>query len=140
MSRYCLDTSAYSNFKRGEPRVIELLDKASWIGVPSIVLGELAAGFEKGSHRDRNFAELEEFLEAPVIQVLPLDKEAAFIFGVLVKKLKDLGKPIPTNDIWISAICAACGATLITYDDHFRNVERIGVVVLEAPAQKLTAK
>ena len=75
-----------------------------------------------------------------MIEVLPLEKEAAFIFGALVKKLSDLGKPIPTNDIWISAICAACGATLLTYDDHFRNVERIGVHVLETPARKLTAK
>ena len=41
MSRICLDTSAYSHFRRGEPRVVEYLDRADWIGVPSIVVGEL---------------------------------------------------------------------------------------------------
>ena len=42
MTRFCLDTSAYSNFSRGEPRVVAHLDAAHWIGVPSIVLGELS--------------------------------------------------------------------------------------------------
>ena len=45
MTRLCLDTSAYSNFSRGEPRVVAHLDAAHWIDVPSIVLGELWAGF-----------------------------------------------------------------------------------------------
>ncbi len=41
MSRFCLDTSAYSNFKRGDPAVVQLIDSADWLGMPSIVLGEL---------------------------------------------------------------------------------------------------
>ena len=43
MTRFCLDTSAFSNVSRSEPRVVAHLDAAHWIGVPSIVLGELSA-------------------------------------------------------------------------------------------------
>ncbi|HEY3567135.1 MAG TPA: hypothetical protein VGP73_04305 [Thermoanaerobaculia bacterium] len=45
MSRYCLDTSAYSHFKRGDPAVVDLIDRADWLGLPSIALGELWIGF-----------------------------------------------------------------------------------------------
>ena len=45
MSRYCLDTSAYSNFQRGDQRVVGILDRAEWVGVPAITLGELRTGF-----------------------------------------------------------------------------------------------
>ena len=60
MSRVCLDTVAYSHFKRGEKRVTELLDRAEWIGVPAIVFGELCAGFAKGSRQRKNLDELAE--------------------------------------------------------------------------------
>jgi predicted nucleic acid-binding protein len=49
VSRYCLDTSAYSQFMRGEPAVTGLLDAAEWIGVPAIVIGELLSGFAQGA-------------------------------------------------------------------------------------------
>ncbi len=41
--RLCLDSSAYSHFKRGDPHVVDLIDRADWLGMPVIVLGELAA-------------------------------------------------------------------------------------------------
>lgn len=37
MTRLCLDTSAYSHFRRGESRVVGHVDQASWIGIPSVV-------------------------------------------------------------------------------------------------------
>lgn len=43
--RLCLDTSAYRHFERGDPQVVELIDRADWLGVPVVVLGELAVGF-----------------------------------------------------------------------------------------------
>ena len=49
MSRYCLDTSAYSHFKRGDPAVVDLIDRADWLGLPSIALGEIWIGFLLGN-------------------------------------------------------------------------------------------
>jgi len=43
------------------------------------------------------------------------------------------GAPLPTNDVWIAAAAARPGATLLAYDAHFAAIERIGVLVLEAP-------
>lgn len=131
MSRYCLDTVAYSHFKRGEPRVVELLDRAEWIGVPVVVIGELCAGFAQGSRMRKNLAELDEFLSISVVEVLPVDRHVAGIFGELVADLRRRGRPIPVNDIWIAAICANAGATLLTFDPHFAAIQRIGTIILE---------
>ena len=131
MSRYCLDTVAYSHFKRGETRIAELLDRAVWVGVPVVVLGELFAGFEQGSHKSKNLAELDEFLSAPAVEVLPVDRDVAETFGEIVADLRRQGRPIPTNDIWIAAACARAGATLITWDLHFRSISRVSSLILD---------
>ena len=51
VSRYCLDTSAYIHFLRGDPETVAAIDGASWVGFPVIALGELHAGFSlSGQH------------------------------------------------------------------------------------------
>lgn len=74
MTRLCLDTSAYSNFRRGESQVVEHVDRAEWVGVPSIVIGELRAGFLIGSRTDENIGELEEFLSHSAVEIVPVDE------------------------------------------------------------------
>ena len=130
MTRICLDTSAYSNFRRGEPRVVNHLDHATWIGVPSVVVGELCAGFLLGARADENFDALGEFLGHPVVDVLSITEEVARIYGEIFMDLRQRGRPLPTNDIWIAATAARAGASVLTFDDHFREIARIGSLVL----------
>lgn len=130
MTRLCLDTSVYSNFRRGESRVVEHLDRAEWVGVPSVVIGELRAGFLIGSRIDEKIDELEEFLRHPVVEVVVVDENVAQIYGEIFSDLRARGRPLPTNDIWIAASAARAGATLLTFDAHFREVARVGTLVL----------
>lgn len=62
MSRYCLDTLAYSRLRRGNVRIANILDGAIWVGVPAVTLAELRFGFLGGAHGTRNEAELSDFL------------------------------------------------------------------------------
>ena len=103
MSRYCLDTSAYSHFKRGDPPVVDLIDRAEWLGVPSIVLGELWIGFLLGDRFEKNQTELNEFLTHPPVEELIPDREVARIYAEMVVSLRKAGTPIPSNDVWIAA-------------------------------------
>lgn len=130
MSRWCLDTSAYSHFRRGDAEVVELLDSAEWVGVPAIVLGELRAGFLLGARARRNETELQEFLENPAVEILPVDGEVGRHYAEIVVELRRAGTPLPTNDIWIAASAARAGAVVLTYDEHFRRIGRAGAVVL----------
>lgn len=130
MSRFCIDTSAYSQFKRGNREVAELLDSATYIGVPSIVIGELWLGFLGGAKARENELELNQFLEHPVVEEVPVDSDIARIYAEIVLALKAQGTPLPTNDIWIAAAAARVGATVLTFDKHFDAIERVGSLVL----------
>lgn len=130
MSRICLDTSAYSHFRRGEPEAVTAIEAARSVAVPAVVLGELRAGFRLGSLAERNEAELRRFLEHPVVRVLEVDDEAATHYAELIVDLRKAGRPLPTNDVWIAALALREGTTLLTYDAHFEHVRRVGVRIL----------
>jgi tRNA(fMet)-specific endonuclease VapC len=130
VSRWCLDTSAYSHFKRGERPAVDAIDSAEWVGVPTVVLGELWSGFLQGRHLERNRTELEEFLSSPFVEVLPVDDQVARIYAEIVVDLRRRATPLPTNDIWIAAIASRAGGTVLTYDGHFTSITRVGSVVL----------
>lgn len=132
MSTYCLDTSAYSNFRRGSEEVAALLDQAELVGMPAVALGELRTGFLLGGRRRRNEAELDVFLDNPVVQVLPVDSETSRQYAEIVAELRKAGTPLPTNDIWIAATAARNGATVLTCDGHFERIGRVGSVVIGA--------
>ncbi len=131
MSRFCLDTSAYSQFKRGHNKVSEILDGASYVAVPSIVIGELWLGFLGGAQVQENESELGQFLENSVVEEVPIDHDIARIYAEIVLALKAKGTPLPTNDIWIAAVAARVGAPVLTFDKHFHSIERVGSQVLD---------
>jgi len=130
VSRWCLDTSAYSRFKAGEPRVVRLLDEADWVGVPSVVVGELWLGFHLGRRFERNVSELREFLAHPLVHEIPVDRHVARIWAEIVADLRRAGTPLPTNDIWVAAAAAHTGSTVFTFDHHFERIARVGSLVL----------
>jgi tRNA(fMet)-specific endonuclease VapC len=130
MSRYCLDTSAYSHFRRGTPEVVGLIDRAEWIGVPAITVGELRTGFVRGDRRAENEAELARFLAHPVVSLVPVDGEVAHHFAEMIVDLRDAGTPLPTNDVWIAATAARVGSLVLTYDRHYEKVVRVGSLIL----------
>jgi tRNA(fMet)-specific endonuclease VapC len=130
MSRYCLDTSAYSRFQSGDERVRELLDRAEWVGISSVTIGELRTGFLLGTRRTVNETDLREFLANPVVEVLPIDEEVTHHYAQIVVDLRRAGTPLPTNDIWIAACAAREGALVLTFDRHFEKIGRVGSLVL----------
>ncbi len=131
MSRYCLDTSAYSRFQRGDTGVVQLLDQSEWIGIPVVALGELRTGFRLGAKPARNESELAAFLAHPMVTVLDIDDEVGRHYAAIVADLRRGGTPLPTNDIWIAATAARSGALVLTFDAHFEKISRVGSLVLE---------
>lgn len=130
MTRLCLDTSGYSRFRTGDARAVELLDGATWVGVPAILLGELRSGFLGGDRRAWNEQALAEFLANPAVEVLPVTDEVARHYAEIVVDLRRRGTPIPTNDIWIAATAANAGAPILCDDQHFLRVARVGSIQL----------
>lgn len=127
MSRYLLDTSAYSVFLRGHAQVVARVATAAEICLNAVVLGELRAGFLAGGRSARNQRILREFLDSPVVRTLVLDEETADRYAAIVRTLRKLGRPLPTNDIWIAASALQHGLRLLTCDAHFKWIPLLSV-------------
>mgnify|MGYP001602566163 CR=1 FL=1 len=129
-SALVLDTSAYSHFRLGHDDVLEHMSLARVIYVPTVVIGELEAGFLRGTRYRENTRSLSEFLQEPFVVVHNVDIAVAQRYGQLVAALRRAGTPIPTNDIWIAATALACGGHLLTFDRDFARVEGLAHVLL----------
>jgi tRNA(fMet)-specific endonuclease VapC len=122
-----LDTSAYSQLKRGSAEVAGLVRQSTRVYLSAIVIGELLYGFRNGTRLERNLVELESFLESPFVTFLPVSYETADRFSRIAAALKQSGTPIPTNDMWIAAHALEVGADLITLDSHFEAIDAVTV-------------
>ena|SRR5665647_543507 len=125
MKRILLDTSAYSNLMRGNMKISELLDDADEVFLCSIVVGELLAGFKRGSREQENKAILKDFLSISNVGTLNIDDSTAERYSIILDYLKKSGTPIPTNDIWIAASAMQYGLVLLTSDQHFSLLPQV---------------
>ncbi len=121
-----LDTNALSALSEGDEKLRHVLYGHAVIMVPVVVLGE----FEFGIQRSRRRAHYEEWLNKNlgVIEVLGLGRETAHCYAKIREELKVAGKPIPSNDLWIAALCRESGFPVVTRDAHFRLVRGIQTV------------
>lgn len=122
MKRLLIDTNVYVAFKRNDPTVANLLRQAESIAINTVVLGELLAGFKGGIRETANRTELDQFLDSPRVELLVLDESSADFFALVFNNLKQIGKPVPTNDIWIAASAMQHGRSLATLDSHFSYI------------------
>jgi len=61
----------------------------------------------------------------PRVTILTIDNNTAEYSANIYKLLKNKGKPIPTNDMWIAAMALQHDFALLTYDKHFTNVDNL---------------
>ncbi len=128
-----LDTNAYCLGDMNQEPVLELIERATSLFLPSIVYGELYYGFRHGQRFETNLKRLEQFIETFDVQIIPVDLDVARKFGDIFASLRKKGIPIPTNDIWIAACCMSIGGVLLTSDRHFKSVEQIQIEFMESP-------
>ena len=123
MKRILIDTNIYAAFKRNITEVTETLKRVEYIGINTIVLGELYGGFKGGSKEPINRLELERFLDSPRVHVISIDETTSEFYGQIYWRLLSKGTPIPTNDLWIVASAFQHSLALYTLDRHFRKVD-----------------
>jgi tRNA(fMet)-specific endonuclease VapC len=103
-----LDTNGLSAFAEGEPAVEPLVRKAAQIAIPVIVLGE----YRYGIAHSRGRKHYEEWLTAYLsrFRILDVDEETTISYRDVRTELKTAGTPIPSNDVWIAALCRPASA------------------------------
>ena len=122
MKRLLIDTNIYSYALKGDEGVVEVLREVDEIGFSVISIGELLSGFKLGGKEQKNRKELEQFLDSPRVVVYPVDDGTAEFYAQILNNLRKIGKPLPTNDIWIAAVAFQNGLKLYTKDTHFQAI------------------
>ncbi len=121
--KLALDTNAYSSLQLGGvPNLKELVDQAELIIMPFIVDAELRAGFQKGNRKADNYDKLQKFQDIDRVMVLWPNELTNELYAQIWAELAGKGKPIPTNDVWIAAICLQHQLRLASLDRHFNDV------------------
>lgn len=128
MKRILVDTNAYAAFKKNEPSAVTTIRTVEYIGINTVVLGELLCGFKGGSKEAKNRKELEQFLDSPRVHVIQIDEETSEFYAQVYWDLKKKGKPIPANDLWVAASAMRYGLALFTFDIHFNDID--GLITL----------
>jgi tRNA(fMet)-specific endonuclease VapC len=115
-----LDTNGLSAVADGDSDLEPVIRKASQLAVPVIVLGEYRYGIAHSRDRAKYERWLAEYL--PAFRVLDVDDRTAMSYSVIRTELKKAGTPIPSNDVWIAALCRQHGMPLLSRDHHFDAV------------------
>lgn len=112
-----LDTNGLSALAEGDQHLEPILRKATQIAVPVIVLGEYRYGIQQSRERQRYEHWLVEYLSR--FRVLDVEEQTTTSYAAVRRELKRAGTPIPSNDVWIAALCRQHSLPLLSRDRHF---------------------
>lgn len=118
-----LDTNGMSALAEGESALESILRKANRVAIPVIVLGEYRYGISRSREQKRYEEWLTEYL--PKFLILDIDERTTVPYAAIRSELKRAGTPIPSNDVWIAALCRQHSLPLLTRDRHFDAVPGI---------------
>jgi len=118
-----LDTNGISALAEGESALESILRKANRVAIPVIVLGEYRYGISRSREQKRYEEWLTDYL--PKFLILDIDERTTVPYAAIRSELKRAGTPIPSNDIWIAALCRQHSLPLLTRDRHFDAVPGI---------------
>jgi tRNA(fMet)-specific endonuclease VapC len=122
-----LDTSALSAAADNDPALVAILAGADQLAIPVIVLGEYRYGISQSRHRVAYERWLKGLLQDCL--VLDVNESTTHHYAEINLELRRSGTPIPTNDLWISALCRQHSLPLLSRDRHFdlvKGTKRIG--------------
>lgn len=118
-----LDTNALSAIADNEPQAVRIFSQAAGIELPVIVLGEYRFGIAHSRRRSEYERWLQQLIAAT--RVLRVDEDTSVHYARIRAELKKAGHPIPSNDLWIAALCSQFRLPLMSQDKHFDSVQHL---------------
>ena len=117
---YLLDTNIIIALFASDAAVIVHLRAADEVYIPVIAVGELYYGAYKSRRINDNLGRIDEFILRNT--AIACDASTARYYGKLKNELRQLGQPIPENDIWIAALAMQHNLVLASRDRHFEAI------------------
>jgi tRNA(fMet)-specific endonuclease VapC len=122
-----LDTNAVSALADGHAEAVHVLSRADAVSLPVIVLGE----FRFGIAHSRLFKAYTTWLADLIAssRVMDIRDSTARYYAEIRSELKKGGTPLPSNDVWIAALCREHRLPLLSRNRHFdaiKGLKRVG--------------
>lgn len=118
--RHLLDTNIIVALFKDDENVRTKIAASAEVFVPAIAIEELYYGAQHSAKVEKNMKQVREFAAAST--VLPVELTTAEHYGQIKNDLKTKGRPLPENDVWIAAIARQHSLTVITRDQHFKEI------------------
>ncbi len=128
---FLADTNAFSDLMREHPQMdarLASLSSADRVVICSIVRGELAYGLRRlpeGKRRSTLEAKAAKLFVAFACEPVPASAGDQYARIKLERQRKGLA--LDENDLWIAATALALGATLISRDRDFREIDGLAI-------------
>lgn len=127
--KLAIDTNAVIAYREGNYNIGNLIENADLLFLPVIVLGELFYGAINSTQVHKNKQAVQILLSYSIL--IPIDESIAIRYANIRFNLKNIGRPIPENDIWIAASCLELDLPLLTIDSHFDHIQDLKVIKWE---------
>jgi tRNA(fMet)-specific endonuclease VapC len=124
--RISLDTNTVIRLFKNDPRITEVLAANTTVCLPVPVIAELLFAARNSARQEANLKNYNEFIDS--CTVLNITRETANHYSAVRLELKQKGRPIPENDLWIASICLEQNLPLATEDAHFENISRLKII------------
>ena len=121
-----LDTNIVIRLFKNDTLVTKKLNNFSTFYLPLPVIAELLFTAKNSTRQEENLKIFNKFIDT--CNILNITRETANYYSSIRLRLKQKGRPIPENDLWISSICIEKKLPLITGDLHFENVEGLKII------------
>jgi tRNA(fMet)-specific endonuclease VapC len=128
---YLLDTNAFSNLMREDPKLerrLAGLTESDRVVICTIVRGEIQYGIERlaSGRKQRQLREKADRLFG-VLPCEPIHEAAGDHYANVKRERERQGLPLDENDLWIAATALALAAVLVTHDAGFHRIPGLHV-------------
>jgi tRNA(fMet)-specific endonuclease VapC len=118
-----LDTNALSAAAEEDSAIAGILAGVQELALLVVAIGEYRYGIAQSRHKARYRRWLEELIQDCLI--LNITEQTTHHYAAIHGELRQAGTPIPTNDLWIAALCREHELPLLSRDPHFDVVAGI---------------
>jgi len=126
-----LDTNVLIAFlEKGVSTLAPSISVYDEIVLTTTILGEFRAGIGTDKRGRQSETALNEFLSQDSVRVVDLTPKTAIFYAKVYRALKESGRPIPVNDIWIAASALEHALELCSFDGHFSDIPMLQYVHL----------
>jgi predicted nucleic acid-binding protein len=126
IERALLDTSALIAVETGRQLRADLLPSEAYLSV--VTLAELHAGVLAATDPTTRQRRLATVHRAAELTALPIELRAALEWARLRVALRDAGRAMQINDLWVAAVALAHELPVATQDSDFDALSDLGLL------------